>query len=166
MFPRRTRPRPDLDKIVSENYARVYRFCARRVGESDAPDLTQETFVTMQKSIHKFQSKSELSTWLLGIALNHCRAHARKHKRDPLPLENWLDPSQPGPEAEVCHRQTLAAALQTLSEEHREVVLLHEIEGLTYAEIAEIANVPEGTVKSRLHHAFLNLRKQLKEVTV
>ncbi len=169
MFSLRPKPRPDrheFDQIVSEHYARVFRFCARRVGDDAAEDIAQETFVTLHQNFHKFNGDSKLSTWIIGIAHNLCRAQSRKRKLDPVPLEHWLDPGKPGPETEICHRETLADALKTLSEEHREVVLLHEIEGLTYAEIAEIAGVPEGTVKSRLHHAFLNLRKQLKEVAV
>jgi RNA polymerase sigma-70 factor (ECF subfamily) len=72
------------------------------------------------------------------------------------------------PEGAIVDRQALKDALSTLSEDHREVVLLHEVEGLTYQEAAEVLGVPEGTVKSRLHHAFLNLRRALlgpEEVT-
>lgn len=161
---RRKTQTPDpgaIDQIVSENYAKVYRFCARRVGDDSAADITQETFVTMQKNFSKFEGKSKVSTWLFGIAHNLCRNHSRKAKQDAVPLENWIDPGANNHENAVCARETLQAALKTLSEEHREVVLLHEIEGLTYAEIAELTNVPEGTVKSRLHHAFNNLRQEL-----
>ena len=146
---------------MSEHYARVYRFCARRVGDEAAADIAQETFVTMQQNYGNFQGKSKLSTWLLGIAHNLCRAHSRKRKTDAMPLEYWLDPGAPAHDSEVCNRETLRVALGKLSEEHREVVLLHEIEGLTYAEIGEVAGIPEGTVKSRLHHAFANLRREL-----
>lgn len=165
---RRAKPKADptkVEQIVSEHYARVYRFCARRVGEQDAPDLAQETFVTMQQNLPDFQGKSKMSTWLLGIAHNHCRNHSRKRKDGLFPteyaVEHAFDLAAPPHDNEVCDRQTLAQALESLSDEHREVVVLHELEGLTYAEIAEITQVPEGTVKSRLHHAFANLRKQI-----
>ena len=162
-MPFRRKSKPDhglLEEIVRDHYARVFRFCARRVGDDRAADVTQETFVTMQQNFDKFEGKSKVSTWLFGIAHNLCRNQSRKDKNH-VPLENWLDPGSPSPESAVCAKATLHAVLKNLSEEHREVVLLHEIEGLTYAEIAEITDVPEGTVKSRLHHAFTNLRQEL-----
>lgn len=65
------------------------------------------------------------------------------------------------PEGGLIDRQALRAAMQTLTAEHREVVLLHEVDGLTYEEAAKVLGIPVGTVKSRLHHAFLRLRATL-----
>lgn len=169
--------RDALGSLVREHYARVYRFCARRIGEDWAPDAAQETFVTMQRSLKRFAGASAFETWLLGIAHNQCRTLARKRRLAPLQLEAWIaDPTSQGNEPElgsplktegsyqaVIDRESLRCALSKLSEEHREVVLLHEVEGLRYSEIAEILGVPEGTVKSRLHHAFLNMRGMLSE---
>ena len=149
-----------MDRLVCEHYARVYRFCARRVGEAAGQDAAQETFVTMVKSISKYEGRSSFPTWLLGVANRTCMALARKRRLEPLPLEAWHD-SGTDTESAAIDRAALAQALRSLSTEHREVVELHEVEGLRYAEIAEILGVPEGTVKSRLHHAFLNMRKQL-----
>ncbi|MCW5937933.1 MAG: RNA polymerase sigma factor [Fimbriimonadaceae bacterium] len=146
--------------LIREHYARVYRFCARRLGDDLAQDAAQETFVTMQRGLRRFKGDSDFGTWLLGIARNHCRNLARKRGRDPLPLEPWFEaPTQDG--AGPVEREALRQALASLSEDHREVVLLHEVEGLRYAEIAALLQVPEGTVKSRLHHAFLCLRRHL-----
>lgn len=156
--------RPDqqtIERLVTEHYAAVYRFCARRAGEDAASDLAQETFLIMQKSYAKFQGKSKPSTWIIGIAQNVVRNHHRKTKIADVPLTDWLDPATPAHDKEICDRQALMQALGKLSPDHREAVLLHEIEGHTYAEIAEILSVPEGTVKSRLHYAFLQLRTQL-----
>lgn len=160
--------RDALGQLVREHYARVYRFCARRLGDDLAEDAAQETFVTMQKSLKRYGGRSSFDIWLLGIAHNHCRNLARKRKLDPLSLDTWMEnqPAGAEPRAEsVDHfdREALRCALQRLSDEHREVVLLHEVDGLRYAEIAEVLGVPEGTVKSRLHHAFLNMRRTLTE---
>lgn len=147
-----------LRRLVSEHYARVFQFCARRVGPDTAQDVTQETFVTMTQRLTTFKSDSSFPTWLLGIALNKCRNHARSAKSNPLQAEDWMDAEAPSHESDVVDRQSLVQALSKLSEEHRHVVLMHEVEQLTYAEIAEVLGIPEGTVKSRLHHAFIQLR--------
>ena len=124
--------------------------------------MAQDTFLTAQKVLHKFRGESNLTTWLFGIANNECRRVSRKQRLEPLLLE--IDPertSLEGCETEIVDRNALEQALAKLSPEHREIVLLHEIEGLTYEEAASILSVPVGTVKSRLHHAFLQMRRSL-----
>lgn len=156
--------RDALGSLVQEHYPRVYRFCARRIGDDLAQDAAQETFVTMQRTIRRYEGRSSLETWLLGIAHNQCRNLARKRKLVPSQILAWVDePAEPGAVDRVVDREALRCALAKLSDEHREVVVLHEVEGLRYAEIGEVLGVPEGTVKSRLHHAFLNLRRMLSE---
>ena len=150
----------DMDRVVRDHYDAVYRFCARRIGIGRAADASQETFVTAQRAIRRFRGESSLRTWILGIAVNECRRAIRKGGAEPLPLEVDLA-GHTDDEGALVNRQVLAEALARLSDEHREVVLLHEIEGLTYDEIAEATGVPSGTVKSRLHHAFLRLRKEM-----
>lgn len=165
--------REAMAKIVDIHYDAVYRFCARRVGPDLAEDAAQETFLTAHKRIKGFRGDSRLETWLFGIAHNHCRNLARKRKME-MAFGDWRfvigdseQGSVPNPnhkslitnhEERLIDREALRVALKGLSAEHREVVLLHEVEGLTYQEAAGVIGVPEGTVKSRLHHAFLNLR--------
>jgi RNA polymerase sigma-70 factor (ECF subfamily) len=153
-----------LGELVTEHYPRVYRFCARRLGDELAQDAAQETFLTVQRTIKRFEARSTFETWLLGIAHNHCRNLSRKKMRDPMSLDDSFDQPTSGHDDQVVLNEQLRCALEKLSEEHREVVLLHEVEGLTYAEVAAIAGVPEGTVKSRLFHAFKNLREIMTEV--
>ncbi len=173
----RSGDREAMAKLVDDHYDAVYRFCARRIGPEPAQDAAQETFLTAQKRLRSFQGNSSLATWLFGIAHNHCRNIARKRKMEAI--GDWrfvtgeVDSSGGNPcpehhesgvtdhERTIIDRQLLREALETLSPDHREVVLLHEVEGLTYQEAAEVLGVPEGTVKSRLHHAFLNLRRAL-----
>ena len=150
-----------MDRVVRDHYDAVYRFCARRIGVSRAADVAQETFLTAQRALGRFRGDSSLRTWLLGIALNECRRSIRRYGNDPLPLEVDLVCANADDEKAFVDRQALSAALARLSEDHRDVVLLHELQGLTYEEVANVLNVPVGTVKSRLHHAFLNLRRDL-----
>jgi RNA polymerase sigma-70 factor (ECF subfamily) len=160
-----SRPTLDIAQIARDNYDAVYRFCARRVGSDRAADVAQETFLTAQKALPKYRQESSVRTWLFGIAHNECRRIVRQKRLETPLLE--LDPakrSQEDSEETLVNRQALQTALAKLSDEHREVVLLHEVEGLTYEEVGVVLGVPAGTVKSRLHHAFLNLRKALEPV--
>jgi RNA polymerase sigma-70 factor, ECF subfamily len=144
--------------------ARRYTRC-----EADAEDLTQEAFVALSGSISKFRGDAALSTFLYRIAMNLCLKHVQRRKPEGVSLESapLVAPELASPEraAERSElRDRLEIALQKLSGEHRDVVLLHEMHGLTYAECAEALGVPLGTVKSRLFHAFRNLRGHLTEV--
>jgi RNA polymerase sigma-70 factor (ECF subfamily) len=146
---------PNAIELAREYYDDVYRFCLRRVGADHAPDASQETFLTAQKALKKFEGRSTVKTWLLGIAINECRRLMRT-RRIEMPL---LDiQATESPEKQLLDRHALRDALNRLTPEHREVVLMHEVEQLTYTEIAELLGIPSGTVKSRLYHAFLNLR--------
>lgn len=151
----------DVERLALDYYDVVFRFCARRVGHDRAADAAQEAFVTAWRVRQQFRGESSVTTWLLGIAHNECRRLSRKYRLD-VPLVEWLA-SGDSHECELVDREALRAAMADLSLEHREVVLMHEIDGLTYDEIAVILEIPCGTVKSRLHHAFLNLRKAIVE---
>ncbi|MBI1334327.1 MAG: sigma-70 family RNA polymerase sigma factor [Armatimonadetes bacterium] len=148
----------DIAQLAKQHYDRVFRFCSTRVGYHHAGDAAQETFLTAQRNLAKFRGESQPLTWLIGIALNECRRVNRNLSRtEPLP-EFKDETSQ---ESQLINREFLRIALSKLSDEHREVVTLHEIDGFTYEEIAQITGVPVGTVKSRLFHAFTNLRKSI-----
>lgn len=150
----------DVAELAQEHYTLVFRFCARRVGLDLAADVAQETFLTAQRARAAFRGGSTATTWLLGIAMNECRRALRKQSREPQPFE--LDGlTTPSEEAAVIDRHTLAQALNKLSPEHREVVILHELDGLTYEQAAKVIRVPVGTVKSRLYNAFVQLRRGL-----
>ncbi|OJU63636.1 MAG: hypothetical protein BGO01_03045 [Armatimonadetes bacterium 55-13] len=151
----------DIATIAREHYDLVFRFCARRVGMEAAADTAQETFLTAQKALAKFKGASSLKTWLLGIANNECRRMSRKRRCQPPTIELIESGSAEHHEETIINRHALQEALSRLSSEHREVVLLHEVEGLSYEEAALVLGIPVGTVKSRLHHAFANLRKSL-----
>ena len=150
----------NIAELAREHYALVYRFCVRRVGADLAADVAQETFLTAQRAKPAFRGTSEVTTWLVGIAFNECRRALRKQRREPPPIE-FDSAVTPSAEAALVDRHALSQAMNKLSREHREVVVLHELDGFTYGEAAKVLGVPVGTVKSRLHHAFVQLRRSL-----
>ena len=149
----------DIGRLAREHYEAVFRFCVNRVGADRAADASQETFLTAQRVAKNYRGDSKPLTWLFGIAHNECRRLIRQYKLEPIAPEFLEEPVSQNGEHLIIEREVLRQALEALSQEHRDVVLLHEIDGLTYEEIAVIVGVPSGTVKSRLHHAFCNLRK-------
>jgi len=137
---------------------RVYRYAftilrARHLAEEAA----QETMIAMWKSAARFAGRSKVSTWIFGIARNQAYTLARKEIRRERVPEIPLVVDDP---ATGIHRQEkVARAMETLSDDHREVVFLTFYEGLSYGEISSILKIPTGTVKSRMFHA----KKQLGE---
>lgn len=148
-----------IEQLANDHYDRVFRFCSMRVGFHHAGDAAQETFLIAQRSLKKFRGESSPLTWLLGIAHNECRRLNRVSQRE-TPLPEFREEPHTS-ESQLIDRHVLRTAISKLSEDHREVVILHEIDELTYEEIALILQIPVGTAKTRLHHAFLNLRRFL-----
>lgn len=171
--------RAAFNEIVLRYKSKVYNFIHRMIPSmQDAEDLTQETFVRAYLSIHSFQSRASLNTWLFRIATNLCIDYSRKNKKNQalmvsLSQENdneeneverdipdqAFDPQRLLLNKELGHQ--LEKALRDLPEKLRTVVLLYDIEGLPYDEIAAIAGCPLGTVKSRLFNARSALRDKL-----
>lgn len=132
----------------------AYLLCGN---ETDAQDLVQETLIQAIKSRKGFRGESAIYTWLHGILLNLCRWHYRKQKRlvydEELILKETFQPDH-GQEMDQDYcAAKLTKALQQLSQEHREVVILRYYENMKIGEIARQAGVSVGTVKSRLHYA-------------
>jgi RNA polymerase sigma-70 factor (ECF subfamily) len=171
--------RAAFNEIVLRYKAKVYNYISRMVRNAlDAEDLTQETFVRAYLSIRSFQSRASLNTWLFRIATNLCIDYSRKQKTH-LPALSLtqeqgeevgsdvqrdipdlaFDPQRLLLNKELGRR--LEEALHQLPEKLRTVVLLYDIEGLSYEEIASIVECPLGTVKSRLFNARAALREKL-----
>lgn len=134
---------------------------------SDAPDIAQETFLRAIKSVHRFKGKSSLYTWLYGILLNVCRQFYRKKRHIQMDdLERYASPDEHSAEQEYELRDeysNVVKHMHTLSQNHREVLILRYYEELKIRDIAEITKVSRGTVKSRLHYATSALRKKIPE---
>jgi len=187
----RTRSRPDGDEAELIARARegdreafsilVTRYERRVVGvalavvhnQDDALELAQETFVRAFENLRGFESRSSFSTWLYRIAANLAIDFWRREGRYSVlrgeDAENELKrlPSTTGDSYRAATRselgQKLSEALEQLTPEHRAVILLREVEGLSYDEISEVLQCPRGTVMSRLHYARNRLRGILKD---
>lgn len=141
---------------------------------ADAPDVLQEVFVKVFRKIGQFHGESSLKTWIYSIAVheasNHRRGWLRRLRREPLSLDDELAKppavrsanDTPYEAMEKGERQKqVRRALASLAAPYRSVVVLREIEGLSYEEIAEVLGVAEGTVKSRLQRGRDLLRRKL-----
>ncbi len=163
--------------------ALVERYQRRVVGvalavvhnQEDALELAQETFIRAYENLAGFESRSSFSTWLYRITANLAIDFRRRETRHPMvrgeEAENELRrmPSGLGDTFKAARRSELARrideALKELTPEHRAVILLREVEGLSYDEISEVMQCPRGTVMSRLHYARNHLREILKDLS-
>jgi RNA polymerase sigma-70 factor (ECF subfamily) len=161
-------------ELVGKYQDRLYNTLVRVLGcPEDALDAVQEAFVQAFLKLDTFQQSSAFYTWLYRIAFNKAVSQ-RRRKRPVLSVEHARESSgmepigtEPAPEDQIEQeerRRQVQEAIAGLSEEYRSVVVLREIDGCCYETIAEILDLPIGTVRSRLHRARLQLREELKEV--
>jgi RNA polymerase sigma-70 factor (ECF subfamily) len=158
-------------ELVVRYQDRLYNTLLRVCGEAEeARDVAQEAFVQAFVKLDSFRGKSAFYTWLYRIAFN--TAISRRRRRKPTSsLDEARDaagfePADPDarPEANLEREEQAAqvrAALATLSEEHRSVLVLREIDGCDYETIGEMLDVPVGTVRSRLHRARMQLKEEM-----
>ena len=147
-------------ELVRRHQDRVFRFILRMLdAREEALELTQDVFVKAWQGLPGWRPEARFSTWLLQIARNAALDQLRRRQRVQFaPMEEGMDvvDATPGPEARYASRQQqaqLERALGRVAPEHREILLLREVEGLGYAELAKVLGVAEGTVKSRLARA-------------
>lgn len=167
-------------KLYDLYHRRVYQMAVAMLrSHQDASDVVQEAFVRVHRHLPDFQGNSSFYTWLYRISLNLTYDQLRRRKTqrqvdyddtvgraeegaDPTHLTPVIDGADPG---RTASRKELAAkiqaALTTLPEHHRQVILLREVEGLSYEEIAKVMNVPKGTIMSRLFHARRKMQRAL-----
>ena len=169
-----------FDQLVLRHQQEVFAVALRMLGAHDeAQDVAQDAFVRAYRAIGTFRREAKLSTWLVSITMNLCRNRRRGWARrrriivasldDPLDMEEGTveqevaDPTPtPGQAAQHHERhQLLMGGLQQLDEAHRSVIVLRDIQGHSYEEIAQMLGCQVGTVKSRLHRARLQLRSLL-----
>ena len=161
-------------RLVTRYQDRLYNALLRILGSSeDARDAIQDSFVQAFQKLDTFRGDSRFYSWLFRIAYN--AAISRKRKSRPTasidanreasgmePVDSRPD-NQPSHQMEISERQAIVQqALAEIAEEYRTVVVLKEIEGFSYADIAEVVNCPVGTVRSRLHRARQELRAKLQ----
>jgi RNA polymerase sigma-70 factor (ECF subfamily) len=147
--------RADLEALLRRHHDRVAALCTRLCGPTDAPDATQEALLAVVRGLHRFDGHAAFTTWLYRVTTNACLDELRRRRRRPLPgLEDDrpLDGPATGsdPASAVAARVDVDAALARLAPEFRAAVVLRDLCGLDYAEIADVLGVPPGTVRSRI----------------
>lgn len=168
-----------FEQLLLKYQTPIYNLCLRMTGNpEDAADMTQEAFLKAWRSLSSFQFESSFSTWLYRLTTNTCLDYLRSLKRRPqcsLTVEDddgeeqVLDVTDEAPTPEEAllsaeERSQLVHALSQLEASQRQIITLRVVNDLSYAEIAEILDVKEGTVKSRLARARDNLRKKLLQI--
>jgi len=156
-------------EIYDRYSSRIYNFAYRFLRNSEAAeDATQEVFVKMLKHANQFHGDAKLSTWLFSITANWCRDYLRKSDNKAKEAEDVLytlpAPSEHAPDRNLERRQDqqrIQKALEALTPEQREAILLSRYQGLSYAEIAQISGCSEGAVKTRVFRAMETLKKAL-----
>ena len=143
----------------------------------DALDIVQETFTKAYQSLDRFKGDAAFYTWVYRIAYNLCVDQQRRAAKEPLlTLDEDARPGRPLPggdphpdqpfasarDAEIARR--VREAIRDLTPDHRAVILLRELEGLSYEEISQVLECPKGTVMSRLHYARRQLQRRLREL--
>ncbi len=168
-------------ELVRRYQQKVYGISFGMLHNSDdAMDVAQETFIKVHRYLDNFKGTSSFYTWLYRITVNLCIDHMRKHKKaqvldfdeaighdedtpnEIVPSTLGMNPARNLDQAEM--REMIDKALETLSPAHRAVILMREVEGLSYKEIAEVLEISIGTVMSRLFHARRRMQAALMEV--
>jgi len=170
------------EEIVQRYHRRIYNLCYRFAGSADdAQDLTQEVFIRMYRTLNSYDvRRGAFMTWITTLTRNLLVDHFRKTKNDRLtdsldatasdhedamPLGDRIPDGGPPPDSGVQSRETketVHQALQKLSPELREAVILRDLQDMDYREIATVLKVPEGTVKSRINRGRAELARLLQ----
>lgn len=169
--------------IVERYQDRVYSQCLRWLGDKTlAEEVAQDVFLALYRSLERFRGDARLSTWIYRVVINHCKNKRmyrnRRHLDRHEPLEGTRAGSdEDGPVRQLPHHgpgtdeatwaneaeQIVQEGLMRLDEEQRQIILLRDIQDLSYEQISEILGLPRGTVKSRLHRARAALASVLSE---
>jgi RNA polymerase sigma-70 factor (ECF subfamily) len=153
-----TGDRAALDALLRSHHDRLYAVCRRLTGnDADAADATQETLLAVVRGLRSFDGRSRFTTWSYRVAVNASLDELRRRRRRPEPgleeYEHEHEPARHGagdPSGASDLRLDVDAALRRLSPEYRAAVVLRDLCGLDYAEIAEVLDIPAGTVRSRI----------------
>jgi len=161
-----------FELLVIENQKNVYNLALRITrDEQQAFDITQETFLKAYTALKSFRGDSSFSAWLYRLTSNICIDYLRREKRQKTVSITYIDGegeeleipdlrNHPETELERCElREAIEKGLLQLSEDHRKILVLRDIHGLSYAEISKVLDLEVGTVKSRLARARMNLAK-------
>ncbi len=154
---------PTLPELVDVYYERLYRFAYRLSGSAaDAEDLTQQTFLSAQTNLHQLREPEHAKSWMFTILRNtYLKGRRARKTADVVSLEKTPEPSETTDEAAHLRMEELQSVLDELPDEFREPLVLFYFQEFSYKEIAELLEVPLGTVMSRLARGKQHLRKRL-----
>ncbi|HZB00663.1 MAG TPA: sigma-70 family RNA polymerase sigma factor [Actinomycetota bacterium] len=159
-----------LDTLVERHQSRVYNLCLRVLGDPDeAADASQDAFVSAIRKLHTFRGEAAFTTWLHRVTVNTCYDSLRRKRRRPLlhvlddEGEERPDPAPPVPDhaERVGLSIDVERALRTVPDEFRVVLVMADVEDLPYDRIADILQIPVGTVKSRVFRGRAALGRAL-----
>ncbi|MGK7396976.1 MAG: RNA polymerase sigma factor [Candidatus Cyclobacteriaceae bacterium M3_2C_046] len=166
-----------LNQLVNQWYQRIYNFSYKYFSEHDmAMEVTQRTFIAMYKNLDKLQDNEKFGKWLYQIAYNNCKEEDRKEKRRKVfpflkvsakgddylirnAAEQFLRPEDIMDRTELS--EIMIKALNRLNPEQRMVIIMKEYEGFKFREIADMLNISDNTVKSRMYYGLTSLKKIL-----
>lgn len=167
-----------FEELISGYEKKAYNIAYRMMGnEEDAKDMAQEAFIKIYKSIKNFREESSFSTWLYRIVTNVCLDEIRKRKRnETVPLEISIQNDDGAAHIElgadketpddiyerIEKRQLIFNAINSLSEDYKTVIVLRDVQGFGYEEIASMLNCSLGTIKSRINRARNALKDKLR----
>lgn len=156
-----------FDALVERHRRRIYSLVCRLASPAEADDLAQEVFIAAYRALPSFRGDSAFSTWLYRIAVHTCSHHLRRRKLDTTDLDEEFmdsdrehDPERSAISSELQGR--VREAIENLPYKLRLVVVLRDLQGLNYEEIAQVVGCPIGTVRSRLHYATQRLATVLR----
>ena len=171
-------------EIVLHRQKKVFNIAYRMLGNSEeAKDLSQEVFISVYESIKDLKEEIKFDAWLTQITLNHCRNRWKYLKRrqyfnsdsldDPIETEDGSVPRalyDPSDNPEILLekkmvQQLIQGGLLKLKEDQRELLVLRDLQGYSYEEMGETLGLPEGTIKSKLHRARMDLKEILERST-
>ncbi len=174
-----------FERIVLEYQQKVFNLAFRLLGErEEAEDLTQDVFVNVFRHLSSFRGEAQFSTWIYQVTMNHCRNRLKYLKRRFHYSTESIDEPVSTPDGEVSRdladegeipedalyrrqvQELVQVALTRLREDHREMIVLRDVQNLSYQEIGEILGLPEGTIKSRLHRARWELKDILRRLGI
>jgi RNA polymerase sigma-70 factor (ECF subfamily) len=161
--------RDALDALLRRHEQQLHALCRRITGDpTDALDALQEAMIAIVRGLPRFDGRSKVSTWMYRIAVNSCLDHLRHRRRRPtvpLPEHESAPPGAPAFDDAVATRTDVDRALAALPDEFRAPIVLRDVLGHDYAEIAHILDIPGGTVRSRIARGRAQLARHLGNQT-
>ena len=184
LFIRRLKQRDEqaFNEMVRQYGDKVFSLVYRMIGNrAEADDVAQDVFITVFKTIDTFRGEAKFSTWLLRIAANHSKNRIKYLARRPTDTNGdgndgvAANPGTPPVQGHIAGPDAMLEAAEAdrlmqegiaeLDEEHRLLVILRDVEELSYQEIGDITGLAEGTIKSRLHRARMAIKEKLDKNT-